>query len=281
MARRCLAALLISAALALPHTASALRLRLGPRTVRPWARAPLAAPPAEALALGTTALSAIGEDPAEIHVQRRADVDWKSLRQAGISFAAQLLLINAFAKCVVCNLAALAERTTPVLGTVTAALWFLVMAKQSRIFSPLDAARPNNNTAYGKKWKTPSWAPPPLTFPIVWSIICILRCVSATMVWQACGRDFVAWPLWALYAHLSFGDVFNNFYHVQKRLGPGAASVWFVLGSAVGLALTFYKTLPLAGFVIAPSVLWLVIATTLVNTIWWINGRPSWLPRTV
>jgi tryptophan-rich sensory protein len=34
----------------------------------------------------------------------------------------------------------------------------------------------------------PSWMPPPLAFPIVWSTIGVLRTVAAVMIWEAVGR---------------------------------------------------------------------------------------------
>ena len=52
-------------------------------------------------------------------------------------------------------------------GIVT--LFFLVVSIKSRVFSPLDASRPNVNgekTAISER-RRPSWMPPPLTFPIV------------------------------------------------------------------------------------------------------------------
>ena len=52
-------------------------------------------------------------------------------------------------------------------GIVT--LFFLVVSIKSRIFSLLDASRPNvrgENTAIAER-RRPSWMPPPLTFPIV------------------------------------------------------------------------------------------------------------------
>lgn len=52
-------------------------------------------------------------------------------------------------------------------GIVT--LFFLVVSIKSRVFSPLDASRPNvkgEKNAIAER-RRPWWMPPPLTFPIV------------------------------------------------------------------------------------------------------------------
>lgn len=54
-----------------------------------------------------------------------------------------------------------------------------------RIFSPLDASRPTikgERRAMDDK-RRPAWMPPPPVFPIVWSSIGLLRCISSVLVW--------------------------------------------------------------------------------------------------
>ena len=50
-----------------------------------------------------------------------------------------------------------------------ATLFFLVVSIKSRVFSPLDARRPDvrgEKNAIAER-RRPSWMPPPLTFPVV------------------------------------------------------------------------------------------------------------------
>lgn len=58
--------------------------------------------------------------------------------------------------------------------------------------------------------KRPSWMPPPLVFPIVWSSIGLLRCISSVLVWEASGRDLLAAPLIVFCFHLAVGDCWNH-----------------------------------------------------------------------
>lgn len=52
----------------------------------------------------------------------------------------------------------------------------------------------------------PAWTPPPITFPIVWSSMAVLRTVSAVMVWEALGRQLLVGPLLLFMLHLAIGD---------------------------------------------------------------------------
>ena len=45
----------------------------------------------------------------------------------------------------------------------------------------------------------------------------------------------------------------------------------FVLGSVYTAVFAFYRTLPLAGIVLAPSAVWISIASVLTWTIWSLN----------
>ena len=52
-----------------------------------------------------------------------------------------------------------------------------------------------------------------------------------------------------------------------------------MLGSVFNALYQFYNVRPLAGLVLAPSALWLSIATVLTWSIWSLNGRPPLIPR--
>uniref|UniRef100_A0A7S1U214 Uncharacterized protein n=1 Tax=Phaeomonas parva TaxID=124430 RepID=A0A7S1U214_9STRA len=206
------------------------------------------------------------------------ETDWGQIKSTYLGILTQLIMMKVFAQCIMNPASKMLTTVDPRLATVTAAGWFLFIAKQSRWFSPLNASRPERGKAYEPKWTMPTWAPPGITFPIVWSTICVLRCIAGVMVWNACGRSFMAAPLFALYAHLAIGDAWNNLYSVQKRLGAGAGFVWVVLASVYVLVGVFANVLPAAGWVIAPSAVWLTIATALVTRIWQLNGKEPRYP---
>ena len=166
--------------------------------------------------------------------------------------------------------------------TVVAVLMFF-LSLRSRIFSPLNSSRPRA-TADDPVFKSrlrPKWQPPVLAFPVIWSIITIVRTVAATLIYKTTGSLLSA-PLLVFFAHLCIGDTWNTINNVEGRLGTSAFGVLFVLASVMLTTYKYYQTLPLAAYILMPSAMWLTVATVLVFDIWRVNyemfNHPSFLP---
>lgn len=157
-----------------------------------------------------------------------------------------------------------------------ACVFFAVLTLRSRFFSLLD------NTRNGGRYQSlqrPGWAPPPLAFPIVWMSIAVLRVVSAYLVWSALGQTFLSWPLVLYVAHLSLGDTWNTIFTVEGRLGAAVPMVMVgPLLSVAVLTVGYFQVVPLAGWVILPSLVWLAIATALCISLWQLNGQEPLYP---
>eukprot|EP01036_Dinobryon_divergens_P031293 gene31293-40663_t len=160
---------------------------------------------------------------------------------------------------------------------------FAFLALRSRIFSPLDNSRPSAlpDDPVFKKRAVPTWMPPRLAFPIVWSVITVLRAASTVLVYLRTDT-LLCWPVFAMALHLSLGDTWNTINNVENRLGTAAFAVLFVLASVLATVRLYYVTSPAAGLLLAPSAVWLGVATTLVHRIWRLNmaafDGPSYLP---
>jgi tryptophan-rich sensory protein len=162
------------------------------------------------------------------------------------------------------------------LPTAISCVFFTVLTLRSRLFSPLDNTRSSGR--YNKVIR-PSWAPPPLAFPFVWMTIGVLRIISSVLVWQAVGQNFLAFPLIAFAIHLALGDTWNTIFTVEGRLGMAVPVVVFGPWlSAIIVTILYGQTLLLAGLLLAPSVVWLTVASVLVYSIWRLNGSEPWYP---
>ena len=159
------------------------------------------------------------------------------------------------------------------LPSVLVGTFMLFMSLRSRVFSPLDNSRPgaSKNDPVFKDRLRPSWTPPPLAFPLIWSTIALLRTISTVMIFQTTGT-LLSKPIFALMAHLSIGDTWNTINNVEKRLGTAVLGVAFVWASAGYATYLYYDTLPLAGKVLFPSCVWLTVASFLVYSIWRMNS---------
>lgn len=163
-------------------------------------------------------------------------------------------------------------------GTVIAivCVFFAFVTLRSRLFSLLDNTRSSNRYASIQR---PTWAPPPLAFPIVWMSIAVLRVISAYLVWSTLGQTFLCVPLVLFMIHLSLGDTWNTIFTVEGRLGASIPMV--VAGPLLSVAIvtiSYYQVLPLAGWIILPSWIWLTVATVLCIRIWQLNGREPLYP---
>jgi len=157
-----------------------------------------------------------------------------------------------------------------------ACAFFAFVTLRSRLFSLLDNTR---NSGRYKSLQRPGWAPPPLAFPIVWMSIAVLRVVSAYLVWSAMGQTFLSWPLILYVAHLSLGDTWNTIFTVEGRLGAAVPMVMVgPLLSVVVVTVSYFQVVPLAGWVILPSLVWLAIATALCISLWRLNGQEPLYP---
>lgn len=153
-------------------------------------------------------------------------------------------------------------------------LFWLVVSIKSRIFSPLDATRPklSDESKAKSERRRPDWCPPPITFPIVWTTIGLLRAASSVMVWEACGRDLISLPLVTMCLHLAIGDAWNNVNVTRQELGMAVPGVFLgCLGSCILVTATYYMADPQAGMILSPSCLWLTVASFLVLSIWSLN----------
>lgn len=156
---------------------------------------------------------------------------------------------------------------------------FFGMALRSRIFSPLDASRPDANKAASGETTggfndrvMPSWTPPGIFFPIMWILIqAPLRAYASLLIFQQVGH-LCDPTLLALMLHLSIGDTWNTVNNVEKRLGAAVPGVLCVLASAMFAAYSYYQVLPLAGQALIPLCLWLTVASALVTDTWRINN---------
>merc|ERR1712046_261111 len=120
--------------------------------------------------------------------------------------------------------------------------------------------------------------PPPLAFPVIWTSIAVLRTVSSVIIWEVSNRTLSVAPILALMLHLAIGDTWNTINNVERRLGTAVSGVTFVWASVVIADFFYFQTSKLAGWILAPSRVWLSIAWFLVFTIWKLNGKESLYP---
>jgi len=183
----------------------------------------------------------------------------------------QFASINMFLFCLDYCIALLSEQALA--RKIIALLFFGFMSVKSRTFSFLDNSRPSSKSLKqrNREMKTPSWMPPPIAFPIIWSTIGVLRTISSFIVWERNSFTFLSFPIIMMMFHLSIGDTWNTINNVDKRPGAAVSGVLFVAASVYTTVFTYYQCVPLAGLILAPSAVWISVAAFLVVTLWKLN----------
>lgn len=182
-------------------------------------------------------------------------------------------------------LAALDKAGFGSLPTPCAIPLFAFLALRTRVFSFLDSSRPDRKAQGGaatpRETKRPSWTPPGIAFPIIWSTITLLRVAASTMIFEANGHVLCSRPILALMVHLACGDTWNSITNVERRLGVSFSAVFAVLGSVCWAVFEYSKVDLRAAYVLLPNAVWISIATVLTGAIWQLNTplQPL-LPRT-
>jgi benzodiazapine receptor len=91
-------------------------------------------------------------------------------------------------------------------------------------------------------------------------------------------RQLLVLPLAVYCLHLCIGDTWNTINNVENRLGTAVLGVAFVWASAVTVDALYLQVSTAAAAVLAPSVLWLTVASALVFSINQLNGNEPLLP---
>jgi len=126
---------------------------------------------------------------------------------------------------------------------------------------------------YFKDLKKPSWTPPPWLFPLAWTTLYLASAVAATLV--AVQDDAgMALAFWAL--QIALNTLWSPVFFGLKRLGVAMVVLCGLWVAVLGTMLTFWQLVPLAGYLVAPYLVWVSYAGALNLWIWRKN-----VPQTV
>jgi tryptophan-rich sensory protein len=110
----------------------------------------------------------------------------------------------------------------------------------------------------------PSWQPPGVVFPVVWTLIYALSAAAGVIGWRAArswsGREWLI----GLFAFNGFLNIFWSLLFFRLRRPDWAmvevTSLWL---SVLLLILFLRRTSPLAGWLLAPYLVWVTVAAAL------------------
>lgn len=128
------------------------------------------------------------------------------------------------------------------------------------------------NMSSFKSLKKPFFAPPPIVFPIVWTILYILMGVSSYLICcNKTDKKFKKRACFIYLAQLLFNSLWSLFFF---RFGWCLFSffwILFLIVLVIIMIIKFYKLKPLAAYLQIPYIIWLLIAAILNFSIYYLN----------
>ena len=118
----------------------------------------------------------------------------------------------------------------------------------------------------------PSFAPPPLVFPVVWGILYALMGIGAARVWVSPPSGARSAGINVFIVQLVVNFFWSLiFFNLQAY---GLALMWLVLlwVLILGMIVLFFRVDRLAGLLQIPYLLWVTFAAVLNFAVWRLNG---------
>ncbi len=117
----------------------------------------------------------------------------------------------------------------------------------------------------------PPLSPPPVVFPIVWTILFVLMGISSAIVFLSDSKEKNE-ALWLYVAQLTANFLWTIIYFNFKARFPALMLILVLLYIVVTMTLRFYKISKVSGLLQIPYILWLVFATYLNTATYLLNG---------
>lgn len=118
----------------------------------------------------------------------------------------------------------------------------------------------------------PSFVPPAIVFPIVWTILYILMGISGYLICtNNTDEKFRKRAITIYTVQLAVNALWPLFFFRLNMLGFAFVWLLLLLGLVIFMVIKFFKISPVAGYLQIPYILWLIFAGILNYTIYTMN----------
>lgn len=119
--------------------------------------------------------------------------------------------------------------------------------------------------------RKPSWTPPNVAFPLIWIPLKLLQLGAARIVWNSQRHTVLNVPMVLFVLHQALGDLWNTAFFREHYLEGGLSIILQFAAVLFATTWQFSEADKLAGLMMAPTCVWVCIASALNADIWRLN----------
>jgi tryptophan-rich sensory protein len=117
----------------------------------------------------------------------------------------------------------------------------------------------------------PAWNPPNWLFGPVWTTLYTLMGISAWMIWKDYGFRNARAALSVFLFQLLLNGLWSQLFFGLQLIGWAFVEVVILAIAIFATIVVFHKKNQIAAWLLVPYLLWVLFASVLNGTIWWLN----------
>ncbi|CAN5485565.1 tryptophan-rich sensory protein [soil metagenome] len=129
----------------------------------------------------------------------------------------------------------------------------------------------NGSSQWYEQLNKPDWNPPGWLFGPVWTALYIMMAIAAWRIWKKSGFSGGATELSVFTFQLILNGLWSFLFFGLQNPGLAFIEIILLLATIIATAYLFFQKDRIAGWLMAPYILWVTFATVLNGTIWVIN----------
>ena len=116
-----------------------------------------------------------------------------------------------------------------------------------------------------------AWTPPSYLFGPVWTVLYVVMAIAAWLVWREGGFRRQAWPLGLYLVQLALNAAWSFVCFRLHDLPLSVANMAALFVMVAVTASAFFRVNRLAGWLMAPYLVWVAVAASLNVALWALN----------
>jgi benzodiazapine receptor len=117
----------------------------------------------------------------------------------------------------------------------------------------------------------PSWIPPSWIFGPVWSALYLMMALAAWLVWRRGGLAVASIPISFFMVQLGLNVMWSILFFEFHMPGIAFWDIVILWFAVLATAIAFWRSTPLAGYLLVPYLFWVTFAAVLNFALWQLN----------